>query len=121
MPTTQESTSVKKRLQIILFCIAVLSLLCLSLPTASLANENPALEASLAPTAKTQNKEANLRILNREIISFRTSVLGIEPEERVLRAQRRINQQLSVQGQHKVTAIDMPPGKLIQINGAGSF
>jgi small-conductance mechanosensitive channel len=121
MPTTQESTSVKKRLQIMLFCIAVLSLLCLGLPTASLANENPALGTSLTPAAKTQNKEANLSILNREIISFRTSILGIEPEERVLRAQRRINQQLSVQGQHKVSAIDMPPGKLIQINGAGSF
>lgn len=121
MPSFQESTSVKKRPPITLFCIALLSLLCLSLSPASLANEIPKLGASQTPASKTQNKEASLSILNREIISFRTSVLGIEPEERVLRAQRRINQQLSAQGQHKVSVVDMPPGKLIQINGAGSF
>jgi hypothetical protein len=67
------------------------------------------------------NKEVSLAILNREIINFRTTVLGIEPEERVRRAQRRITQQLSIAGPHKVSIADMPPGKLIQIDGAGSF
>ncbi|MBR7745958.1 mechanosensitive ion channel family protein [Undibacterium baiyunense] len=76
-----------------------------------------------APTAPkvSNNSEATLSILNREIIHFRTTVLGIEPEERVKRAQRRIEQQLSNTGEHKVSIADMPPGKLIQIDGAGSF
>ncbi|MBC3833199.1 mechanosensitive ion channel [Undibacterium amnicola] len=66
-------------------------------------------------------KEATLSVLNRDIINFRTSVLGIEPSERALRAQRRILQQLANSGEHKVSIADMPPGKLIQIDGAGSF
>lgn len=76
--------------------------------------------APIAPKAS-NNSEATLSILNREIIHFRTTVLGIEPEERVKRAQRRIEQQLSSTGEHKLSVTDMPPGKLIQIDGAGSF
>ncbi|WP_395007962.1 hypothetical protein [Undibacterium sp.] len=41
MATTQESTLVKKRSQIEPICIALLSLLCLSLSQASLANDTP--------------------------------------------------------------------------------
>lgn len=74
----------------------------------------------IAPKAS-NNSEATLSILNREIIHFRTTVLGIEPEERVKRAHRRIEQQLSSTGEHKLSVTDMPPGKLIQIDGAGSF
>jgi small-conductance mechanosensitive channel len=66
-------------------------------------------------------KEASLSIFNREIINFRASVLGIEPAERVKRAQRRIEQQLHSSAPHKVSALAMPPGMLIQIDGAGSF
>ena len=66
--------------------------------------------APIAPKAS-NNSEATLSILNREIIHFRTTVLGIEPEERVKRAQRRIEQQLSSTGEHKLSVTDMPPGK----------
>jgi small-conductance mechanosensitive channel len=66
-------------------------------------------------------KEVRLSIFNRDIINFRAPVLGIEPEERARRAQRRIGQQLNPSGHHKVSAIAMPPGMLIQIDGAGSF
>jgi len=76
-----------------------------------------------APTSVTStvNKEVALSVLNRDIVHFRSTVLGIEPEERVRRAQRRIAQQLAQPGQHKVGVVDMPPGKLLQIDGAGSF
>lgn len=87
---------------------------CTSISLAS--NENTSTQ-----TKNSGNSEAALSILNREIIHFRTTVLGIEPEERVKRAQRRIEQQLSSTGEHKVSIADMPPGKLIQIDGAGSF
>lgn len=73
------------------------------------------------PATPTANKEVSLNVLNRDIINFRSTVLGIEPEERARRAQRRITQQLANPGEHKISVADMPPGKLIQIDGAGSF
>lgn len=74
-----------------------------------------------SPTTPSANKEVSLKLLNRDIIHFRSTVLGIEPEERARRAQRRITQQLANPGEHKISVADMPPGKLIQIDGAGSF
>lgn len=79
------------------------------------------IEATANAEAGHKVKEASLSIFNREIINFRASVLGIEPAERVKRAQRRIEQQLYSSAPHKVTALAMPPGILIQIDGAGSF
>jgi len=86
-------------------------------PVSALAKTNAATTGAVHPATK----EATLSVLNRDIINFRTSVLGIEPSERALRAQRRILQQLANSGEHKVSIADMPPGKLIQIDGAGSF
>lgn len=86
-------------------------------PVSALAKTN----ATTTGTVHPATKEATLSVLNRDIINFRTSVLGIEPSERALRAQRRILQQLANSGEHKVSIADMPPGKLIQIDGAGSF
>jgi small-conductance mechanosensitive channel len=94
--------------------LGIVLALCSSISLAS--NDNvPLLEKPKTST------EATLSILNREIVHFRTTVLGIEPEERVKRAHRRIEQQLASPGEHKVSIADMPPGKLIQIDGAGSF
>jgi len=76
---------------------------------------------ALSPTTPSANTEVSLKVLNRDIINFRSTVLGIEPEERARRAQRRITQQLANPGEHKISVADMPPGKLIQIDGAGSF
>ncbi len=86
-------------------------------PVSALAKTNAATTGAVHPATK----EATLSVLNRDIINFRTSVLGIEPSERALRAQRRILQQLANSGEHKVSIADMPPGKLIQIDGAGTF
>jgi small-conductance mechanosensitive channel len=93
-----------------------LCLLCSALPSS-------AADKELANSQNTQHKvkEASLSIFNRDIIVFRASVLGIEPVDRVTRAQKRIAQQISPNGRHKVTALPMPPGMLIQIDGAGSF
>jgi small-conductance mechanosensitive channel len=94
--------------------LGIVLALCSSISLAS--NDNvPLIEKPKTST------EASLSILNREIVHFRTTVLGIEPEERVKRAHRRIEQQLAIPGGHKVSIADMPPGKLIQIDGAGSF
>ncbi len=79
------------------------------------------LEAVPGVTAQLKVKEANLSVFNRDIIQFRSSLLGMEPEERVRRAQRRIAQQLGPSGTHSASATAMPPGVLIQIDGAGSF
>ncbi|WP_295748298.1 mechanosensitive ion channel domain-containing protein [Undibacterium sp.] len=93
-----------------------LCLLCSALP--SLAADK---ELANAQNTQQKVKEASLSIFNRDIIVFRASVLGIEPVDRVTRAQKRIEQQISPNGRHKVTAFSMPPGMLIQIDGAGSF
>lgn len=101
----------------ILFRLAfILCLLCSTLHSHAVDKE-----AASVQDATHKVKEASLTIFNRDILSFRASVLGIEPADRVMRAQRRIAQQLSPNGRHKVTALPMPPGILIQIDGAGSF
>ena len=81
----------------------------------------PETAATNKVAATTNNKEVSLNVFNRDIINLHATVLGIEPEERVRRAQKRIQQQLATPGEHQVSIADMPPGKLIQIDGAGSF
>jgi small-conductance mechanosensitive channel len=78
-------------------------------------------ESVVAATPHAEMKEAVLSIFNRDIMTFRGAVLGIEPVDRVTRAQKRIEQQLSLPGVHKASELAMPPGILIQIDGAGSF
>ncbi|MFZ6754524.1 mechanosensitive ion channel family protein [Undibacterium sp. Dicai25W] len=65
--------------------------------------------------------EATLSVFNRDIVVFRSTVLGMHPSERVLRAKARITQQLEVTGDHQAKAVVVAPGMLIQIDGAGSF
>lgn len=109
--------------------VAVLSLFCCTLFAVAAEPENlttPKPISSVITTADnvrtgSGNKEVSLNVLNREIINLHATVLGIEPEERVRRAQKRIQQQLAIAGEHRVSIADMPPGKLIQIDGAGSF
>lgn len=81
----------------------------------------PETAATNKVAATSTNKEVSLNVFNRDIINLHATVLGIEPEERVRRAQKRIQQQLATPGEHQVSIADMPPGKLIQIDGAGSF
>jgi small-conductance mechanosensitive channel len=121
MPTNQKLPLLTMREHIKLLCLSLLSVFLFSLSPTSLAFTTQTTATATAPALKALNKEAHLIILNRDIVSFRGTVLGIEPEERVVRAQRRITQQLSGNGPHKVSVVDMPPGKLIQIDGAGSF
>jgi small-conductance mechanosensitive channel len=105
--------------------LLALSLFCLN-PSGAVADTSPTVTPTSAPetnkvTTAATNKEISLNLLNREIINLHATVLGIEPEERVRRAQKRIKQQLAMPGEHQVSIADMPPGKLIQIDGAGSF
>lgn len=106
--------------------IVLLGLLCCTslstaIEVATSAASAPVSAASNTLAATSTNKEVSLNLLNREIINLHATVLGIEPEERVRRAQKRIQQQLAIPGEHQISIADMPPGKLIQIDGAGSF
>ena len=65
--------------------------------------------------------EAVLTIFNRDIVTLRATVLGIEPIDRVKRAKNRIDKQLSSGGKNQASMTPMPPGMLIQIDGAGAF
>jgi len=112
----------RNSLQVLCFCLCVLANTLVGQHALAFDLAVVAPKAASPTSANANaNKEVPLTLLNREIIQFRTSVLGIEPEERVHRAQRRITQQLSVAGPHQVGIVDMPPGKLLQIDGAGSF
>jgi small-conductance mechanosensitive channel len=78
--------------------------------------------ASDAPTSPVEkNNDVTLTVENREIVTFRSSVLGIEPLERMQRAQSRIEKQLGNGAKHQASMLAMAPGILIQIDGAGSF
>lgn len=97
------------------------SFLLLSLASFHLLSFGADLDVKAVAVANVKVKEANLSIFNRDIIQFRAPVLGMEPDERAQRAQRRIAQQLRVSGIHTASAVPMPPGVLIKIDGAGSF
>lgn len=84
----------------------------------ALASDAPALTA---PPTVEKNNDVTLTVENREIMTFRTPVLGIEPQERMQRAASRIEKQLSNGARHQASMLAMPPGVLIQIDGAGSF
>ena len=85
------------------------------------------MQLALAPNAETAadvkevNSEAVLTIFNRDIINLRATVLGIDPQDRVKRAKNRIDKQLQSGETHLASMKPMPPGMLIQIDGAGAF
>lgn len=68
-----------------------------------------------------KTNDVTLTVENREIVTFRAPVLGIEPQERMKRAASRIEKQLSTGGNHHASMLPMTPGMLIEIDGAGSF
>ncbi|MFZ6863742.1 mechanosensitive ion channel family protein [Undibacterium sp. Ji67W] len=81
------------------------------------------LQATELKTVESNEKtdEARLTVFNRDIVVFRSTVLGMHPFERATRAQARIAQQTEMSGEHHAKAVAVAPGMLIQIDGAGSF
>ena len=82
---------------------------------------NVALAVDLPAKPIEKNNDATLTVESREIVTFRSPVLGIEAQERMQRAYSRIEKQLNNGVQHRASMQPMPPGVLIQIDGAGSF
>jgi len=72
-------------------------------------------------SAVDRKTEAIVTVENRPVVTLRSTVLGIDPQERAERAAARIEKQLLSGGPHTASVADLPPGKLIQIDGAGSF
>ena len=60
--------------------------------------------------------EATLRVFNREVFTFRSTVLGMSAADRVMRARQRIEQQLDRPGAHAVTLKPNPLGTIVQID-----
>jgi small-conductance mechanosensitive channel len=65
--------------------------------------------------------EARLRVFNRDIVTFRASLMGVAAEDRARRAKTRIEEQLEAPGAHAVSLQSSPAGSLVQIDGATSF
>ncbi|MQQ99279.1 hypothetical protein [Glaciimonas soli] len=61
---------------------------------------------------------ATLKVFNRDIVTFRSTLMGISSHDRALRAKARIEDQLDNPGPKKVTIQASPLGSLVQIDGA---
>jgi small-conductance mechanosensitive channel len=82
----------------------------------------PAGEPAVAapPTATAATAEP-LVIFNRQVVTFRASLLGISARDRVKRARARIQEQLTALGSHTVTLNSEDNIVQVQIDGATSF
>ena len=77
-------------------------------------------QGARAPS-KAQGADADLSIFNRHIATFRAPVLGVNPEDRVERAVKRIEELLERSGKHAVTEKATPLGRVVSIDGAFAF
>ena len=77
--------------------------------------------ASPTPAPPAAETEATLLLLNRPVMTFRSPLLGVSAQDRVARAQARIQGQLAAPGAHAVTEKRDTVGMLVQIDGATSF
>jgi small-conductance mechanosensitive channel len=64
---------------------------------------------------------AELTVFNRHVATFRGSVLGVSPEDRVERARTRIEDLVRRPGKHLVTEKASPIGRVVNIDGAMAF
>ena len=62
-----------------------------------------------------ESAQATLKVFNREIITFRASLLGQPPAQRVLRARAVVTEALQQEGDLHVEVKDNPLGKLIML------
>src|SRR5580658_1306353 len=92
------------------------SILCVCLALTLITNFAHSADSTESATPVQKQTDAVLTVENREIFTFRTTVLGIEPQERLKRAEARIDKQLANGGKHHASALAMPPGVLIQID-----
>lgn len=65
--------------------------------------------------------DATLRIFNRDIVTFRSVLLGESPQQRVKHAESIIKDQLAIPGAQKIEVIDHPQGEIIAINHEAAF
>lgn len=76
-----------------------------------------------APTAThaADAAPATLSLANREIVQFRTALLGVSPAERAHRARLRIQELIDEGGPHRLTVQTLEQGALVQLDGKAVF
>ena len=77
-------------------------------------------EAASQPAAVARD-DARLTIYNRPIITFRESLVGLSPAERVTRAEFQIDQIMDKRGDFKVTLSPFDTATLVMVDGALAF
>jgi small-conductance mechanosensitive channel len=87
---------------------------CLALCAMAHAADAPAPAANAPPAARVQ-------VMNREVATFGTSVLGLTPRQRADAAEQRIQRLLQVGGEHVVSTKDLPEGTLVQVDDKAMF
>jgi len=105
------------KFKLMLLMLAVLSWLPLQAATPGSA-ENAAVVADARAAA---GPEAQVRVFNRHIVTFRSSLYGVSAQDRAHRGQLRLMEQLDTPGPHKISQKPEALGIMLQINGETSF
>ena len=82
----------------------------------AIAPENPGLASVVTPA-----QEGTVKVFNREVFTFRSSLFGISAPDRARRASARIHEQIEATGAQVVTLKPDSQVILVQIDGATSF
>jgi len=77
--------------------------------------------AAPEPDAGSATNEVTLQVFNRDIVTFRSAMLGVSATDRARRAKTRIEELLAAPGAHKVSLQPNDLGTLVQIDGATTF
>ncbi len=72
-------------------------------------------------TNASSNAEGTLRFFNRDIVTFRSTLYGVSPQDRARRAQARLQDQLKQPGPHQISQKPEALGVMLQIDGETSF
>ncbi len=82
----------------------------------AIAPENPGLASVVTPA-----QEGTVKVFNRDVFTFRSSLFGISAPDRARRASARIHEQIEATGAQVVTLKPDSQVILVQIDGATSF
>ncbi|WP_374673771.1 hypothetical protein [Ideonella sp.] len=74
-----------------------------------------------ASAQDTAPRAVELRLAQQPVATFRSTWVGITPDDRAQRAQRRLDELLSRPGPHRAAAVPAAEGRLLQVDGATAF
>ena len=92
-----------------------------STPAATKDSGVVAAPAAKATSARSRLPAGTLTVFNRPIVTFRSTVLGVSPQDRALSAQTRILALLERGGEGRITVESIDVGNVVKIDGGLAF